>query len=112
MANTFVLVGDHYQLSPLVKSVDALNGGLDVSLFKMLCEAHPQAVVNLEHQYRMCEEIMQLSNKLIYDGKLKCGSEQVANQLLKIPKLHATDMWKGPKVRGKNAWLDDVLKET
>ncbi|EDU40155.1 DNA replication helicase Dna2 [Pyrenophora tritici-repentis Pt-1C-BFP] len=51
MAQKFILVGDHYQLPPLVQNKEAMEGGLDVSLFKLLCEAHPQAVVSLEHQY-------------------------------------------------------------
>ena len=38
----FSLVGDHYQLPPLVTSRAAEEGGLGVSLFKRLCEAHPQ----------------------------------------------------------------------
>ncbi|CAZ80284.1 unnamed protein product [Tuber melanosporum] len=87
MANTFILVGDHYQLPPLVRSPEAREGGLDISLFKLLSDAHPQSVVNLEHQYRMCEEIMTLSNDLIYKGKLKCGNEQVAKRTLQIPHI-------------------------
>ena len=35
-------MGDHYQLPPLVTSRAAEEGGLGVSLFKRLCEAHPQ----------------------------------------------------------------------
>jgi DNA replication ATP-dependent helicase Dna2 len=82
MANTFVLVGDHYQLPPLVQNKEACEGGLDVSLFKLLCEAHPEAVVSLEHQYRMCDEIMLLSNTFIYSGRLKCGTAAVASRRL------------------------------
>lgn len=36
-------VGDHYQLPPLVTNVAAEAGGLGRSLFRILCEAHPQA---------------------------------------------------------------------
>jgi DNA replication ATP-dependent helicase Dna2 len=35
-------VGDHYQLSPLVVSPRAAEGGLGTSLFRRLCEAQPQ----------------------------------------------------------------------
>ena len=35
----------------------------------------------------MCEEIMTLSNDLIYKGKLKCGNEQVAKRTLQIPHI-------------------------
>ena len=85
MAKTFVLVGDHYQLPPLVKNRDAQEGGLDVSLFKLLSETQPQAVVTLHHQYRMNEECMKLANELIYDGKLVCGSESIARRRLELP---------------------------
>lgn len=89
MARTFILVGDHYQLPPLVQNKEALEGGLDISLFKMLSEKHPSSVVNLEHQYRMCEDIMTLSNTLIYDGRLKCGTKAVANCTITIPNIAA-----------------------
>jgi DNA replication ATP-dependent helicase Dna2 len=87
MARTFVLVGDHNQLPPLVQNEEARLGGLDMSLFKLLSDTHPQSVVNLEHQYRMCEDIMTLSNTLIYSGRLKCGTEA-----LRFAELHIPDM--------------------
>ncbi|KAI4605280.1 hypothetical protein J4E80_010714 [Alternaria sp. BMP 0032] len=86
MAQKFILVGDHYQLPPLVQNKEAMEGGLDVSLFKLLCEAHPQAVVSLEHQYRMCAEVMLLSNTFIYSGRLKCGTTAVASRKLTLPR--------------------------
>ncbi|KAL2850874.1 hypothetical protein BJX68DRAFT_236519 [Aspergillus pseudodeflectus] len=87
MAKTFILVGDHYQLPPLVQNKEAQAGGLDVSLFKLLSDAHPSSVVNLEHQYRMCEDIMLLSKTLIYSGRLKCGTPEVAARSLKLPNI-------------------------
>lgn len=87
MARTFILVGDHYQLPPLVQNKEAQEGGLDVSLFKLLSDSHPSSVVNLEHQYRMCEEIMLLSNTLVYSGRLKCGTPEVASRSLDIPQI-------------------------
>ncbi|KFY38772.1 hypothetical protein V495_06389 [Pseudogymnoascus sp. VKM F-4514 (FW-929)] len=87
MARTFVLVGDHNQLPPLVQNEAARTGGLDVSLFKLLSDAHPPAVVNLEHQYRMCAEVMALSNELIYSGRLKCGTPEIAARSISIPNM-------------------------
>ena len=123
MARTFILVGDHYQLPPLVQNKEAQEGGLDISLFKTLSDNHPSSVVYLEHQYRMCEEIMTLSNTLIYDGRLKCGTSAVAKRSIIIPNMDAlkvhhhnrlsilsTDPKKvclGP-VRG-SCWLRDLL---
>ncbi|KAL2144855.1 hypothetical protein VTI28DRAFT_8415 [Corynascus sepedonium] len=89
MARTFVLVGDHNQLPPLVQNEEARLGGLDVSLFKLLSDTHPQSVVNLEHQYRMSEDIMTLSNTLIYNGRLKCGTEALRQAALHIPDMDA-----------------------
>ncbi|KAF6836512.1 DNA replication ATP-dependent helicase Dna2 [Colletotrichum musicola] len=89
MARTFVLVGDHNQLPPLVQNEEAREGGLDVSLFKLLSDKHPDSVVNLEHQYRMCEDIMTLSNTLIYKGRLRCGTEQLRLKKLDVPNLAA-----------------------
>ncbi|KAF9876044.1 hypothetical protein CkaCkLH20_06490 [Colletotrichum karsti] len=89
MARTFVLVGDHNQLPPLVQNEEAREGGLDVSLFKLLSDTHPESVVNLEHQYRMCEDIMTLSNTLIYKGRLRCGTEQLRSKKLDVPNMNA-----------------------
>ncbi|KAF4595840.1 DNA replication factor Dna2 [Ophiocordyceps camponoti-floridani] len=89
MASAFVLVGDHNQLPPVVRNSEARQGGLDVSLFKLLSDAHPESVVNLEHQYRMCEDIMTLSNTLIYDGRLRCGYEALRRRKLDVPALGA-----------------------
>lgn len=80
----FVLVGDDYQLPPLVLSSEALNQGMDVSLFKRLAEAHPNAVVTLSEQYRMNMEIMEVGNALVYDQRLICGSEDVATGRLSL----------------------------
>ncbi|EFQ33547.1 DNA replication factor Dna2 [Colletotrichum graminicola] len=89
MAKTFVLVGDHNQLPPLVQNEEAREGGLDVSLFKLLSDTHPDSVVNLEHQYRMCEDVMTLSNTLIYHGRLRCGTEELRFKKLDVPNMNA-----------------------
>lgn len=89
MARTFVLVGDHNQLPPLVQNEEARLGGLDISLFKLLSDTHPDSVVNLEHQYRMSEDIMTLSNTLIYEGRLKCGTEDLRLRKLEVPNMDA-----------------------
>ncbi|KAL8697337.1 MAG: hypothetical protein Q9201_007175 [Fulgogasparrea decipioides] len=89
MARTFILVGDHNQLPPLVQNKEAQEGGLDVSLFKILSDNQPSSVVNLEHQYRMCEDVMSLSNTLIYNGRLKCGNNGVAHRSIRIPRMEA-----------------------
>ncbi|KAL1857271.1 DNA replication endonuclease-helicase Dna2 [Paecilomyces lecythidis] len=123
MARTFILVGDHYQLPPLVQNKEAQEGGLDVSLFKLLSDAHPSSVVNLEHQYRMCEEIMLLSNTLIYSGHLKCGTPEVASRSLRIPDMGGLNKYHVSSLTGIQSqkslclgtaqgrcWLRDLLE--
>ena len=89
MARTFILVGDHNQLPPLVQNDEAKEGGLDISLFKTLSDKNPSSVVNLEHQYRMCADIMTLSNTLVYSGRLKCGTAAIADRTMTIPNMPA-----------------------
>ncbi|XP_034158646.2 DNA replication ATP-dependent helicase/nuclease DNA2 isoform X1 [Pangasianodon hypophthalmus] len=83
-AQRFVLVGDHQQLPPIVQNAEARALGMDESLFKRL-EHHSQAVVQLNVQYRMNSMIMSLSNALMYEGRLECGSERTANAQLQLP---------------------------
>ena len=51
-------------------------------MFKRLGEAHPNAVVCLTAQYRMNADIMAVSNALIYEHRLCCGSQSVAEARL------------------------------
>lgn len=88
MAKRFVLVGDHFQLPPLVQDREAKEGGLDVSLFRKLSEEHPEAIVSLGLQYRMCEDVMSVANRLVYSGRLRCGNEAVAERKLRLPLAH------------------------
>ena len=83
-AEKFILVGDHYQLPPLIRSSAAVTEGLNVSLFKILADAHPSAVAILSKQFRMCEDIQLIANKTVYNDMLRCGSEEVANGRLTI----------------------------
>ena len=72
-AERFVLVGDNYQLPPLVVSPRAVAAGLGKSLFVELARAHPESVIFFEEQYRMAQEISDLSSAIIYCGRLRCG---------------------------------------
>ena len=77
-----MLVGDHFQLSPLVRNDEAVRGGMAESLFKTLSEKHPSSVIELRSQYRMTSDIMNLSNTLIYNNRLICGNSKVASSSL------------------------------
>ncbi|KAL6936825.1 hypothetical protein ACO0OL_001375 [Hanseniaspora opuntiae] len=67
----FILVGDDKQLSPLVKSKRASL--LKESLFTKMSKLDPENVTNLTIQYRMNQDIMEISNYLVYNNMLKCG---------------------------------------
>ena len=111
LADAFVLVGDHFQLPPIVKNHEARKGGLDVSLFKLLSEAHPSAVTDLSYQFRMNEDIMLLSNRLIYEGRLKCGSEMVAKQSLNLPQSKpCQEIFNHASCEA--CWIQDLLSPT
>lgn len=126
-ARSFVLVGDHNQLPPLVQNKQAIEGGLGIPLFKTLCDTHPgetqdvglplmpqfgsrvyamtagpstpvaESVAMLSAQYRMNAEILSLSNELVYSGRLRCGSAEVAAGRLQLGPmplaLDSTPLW-------------------
>ncbi|KAF8876665.1 DNA replication factor Dna2-domain-containing protein [Infundibulicybe gibba] len=104
---------EHQLMTPPVVATTCLSldqGGLDVSLFRRLSDAHPNAVVDLAYQYRMNEDIMLLSNKLIYSDRLRCGSELVAQQSLVLPntaflkKIHS-----GAGCQPEHCWLERLM---
>ncbi|PIL27261.1 hypothetical protein GSI_10406 [Ganoderma sinense ZZ0214-1] len=112
-AKKFVLVGDHFQLPPLVKNRAARKGGLDISLFRRLSDAHPEAVVDLTHQYRMNSDIMLLSNKLIYSNRLKCGSDAVASQSLRLPSQKFLEFLHTKSTcRNAHCWMAQLMSES
>lgn len=65
-----VLAGDHQQLPPTIKSIEAAREGLAKTLFEKCIERHPQAAAMLQTQYRMNEHIMQFSSDYFYQGGL------------------------------------------
>lgn len=93
--------------------MEARKAGLDVSLFRRLSEAHPEAVVDLRFQYRMNSDIMLLSNKLIYNNRLCCGCEEVANRTLKLPNKQFLKQSHSRHALacGTNCWLEALVDE-
>jgi DNA replication protein DnaC len=80
-AQKVVLAGDHYQLSPTIKSDTAAKSGLSTTLLEKCVEHHPEAVTLLEEQYRMNEQIMAYSSQIFYQNRLQAHTS-VARQLL------------------------------
>ncbi len=74
-ATRVVLAGDHCQLPPTVKSMEAMRGGLAQTLMEKIVENKPETVTLLTMQYRMNEKIMQFSSQWFYDGKVTAAPE-------------------------------------
>ena len=80
-ASRVIFAGDHCQLPPTVKSLEALKGGLGKTLMERIVENKPECVSLLEVQYRMNDEIMQFSSDYFYHGKMTSAPE-VAHRLI------------------------------
>lgn len=74
-ATRVILAGDHCQLPPTVKSVEAMKGGLAKTLMERIVENKPEVVTLLTMQYRMNEKIMKFSSEWFYDGKVVAAPE-------------------------------------
>ncbi len=66
----FVLVGDHFQLPPVVISKEAKELGLDQSLMDYLAWQYPYQLTRLNVQYRMHHVINDLVSGMFYNGAL------------------------------------------
>ncbi|TDG37947.1 DUF2075 domain-containing protein [Pedobacter changchengzhani] len=80
-AKKIILAGDHFQLSPTLKSTEAAKKGLSTTLLEKCVHLHPEAVILLEEQYRMNTSIMGFSAQKFYKNALK-AHHSVANRLL------------------------------
>ncbi|KAK0199920.1 DNA replication factor Dna2-domain-containing protein [Desarmillaria ectypa] len=97
-----------------IDKYEARQGGLDVSLFRRLSDAHPHSVVDLAYQYRMNSDIMMLSNKLIYSDRLRCGSQAVANHSLVLPNRDFLKGIHGRKLtcHRNGCWIEQLMSES
>ncbi len=80
-AQKVVLAGDHFQLPPTIKSIEAARKGLGNTLLEKGVALHPAAVTRLDEQYRMNAVIMGYSSKVFYEDALKAHAS-VADHLL------------------------------
>lgn len=80
-AEKVIFAGDHFQLSPTIKSNEAARNGLDQTLLEKSVSLHPESVVLLNEQYRMNSQIMGYSSKIFYHNKLM-ANPAVANHTL------------------------------
>jgi ATP-dependent RNA/DNA helicase IGHMBP2 len=85
-AERVVFAGDHQQLPPTIKSIEAARGGLSKTLFEKGISKHPRSSSMLEVQYRMNESIMKFPSKYFYNNKL-VSHESVRASLLRPNQL-------------------------
>ena len=74
-ADRVVLAGDHQQLPPTIKCIEAMRGGLDKTLMQHIVQNKPEVVSLLKIQYRMNDEIMRFSSDWFYHGALSSAPE-------------------------------------
>ena len=74
-ANRVILAGDHRQLPPTIKCIEALKGGLDQTMMQTIVENKPAQVSLLTVQYRMSDGIMQFPNQEFYEGRLESAPQ-------------------------------------
>lgn len=69
-AKRVILAGDHCQLPPTIKSIEAAREGLAQTLFEKCIQRQPQTASMLQVQYRMNEDIMRFSSRYFYHDEL------------------------------------------
>lgn len=81
-ADRVIFAGDHQQLPPTIKCVEAARGGLAVTLMEQIADNKPECVRLLQVQYRMNEELMRFSSDWFYNGLLQAAPEVKHRSLL------------------------------
>ena len=81
-ADRVILAGDHCQLPPTVKCVQALRQGLGDTLMQAVVRNKPDAVSLLKVQYRMNDAIMRFSSEWFYGGMLRSAPEVKCRNIL------------------------------
>ena len=74
-ADRVVLAGDHCQLPPTIKCIEAARGGLDHTLMQKITDRKPETVSLLKTQYRMNESIMRFPSRWFYRDELQSAPE-------------------------------------
>lgn len=74
-ASRIILAGDHCQLPPTVKALEAAKGGLGRSMMERIARTHPECVTLLSIQYRMHRDIMRFSSDWFYRGAVIAAPE-------------------------------------
>lgn len=90
-ADKVIFAGDPFQLPPTVKSSEAAQLGLSVTLMERLMRQANAPQHMLTVQYRMNAQIMQFSNQWFYQGKLSAADAVATHKLREFPVLRFID---------------------
>ncbi|KAJ7672725.1 DNA replication factor Dna2-domain-containing protein [Mycena rosella] len=95
----------------------------EIQQFTLGARRTPTTVEQLEHQIMSppvvattclsVDQIMTLSNRLIYGDRLRCGSEAVAQQTLVLPdRTFLRNMHIGQPCHSTGCWIDKLMSES
>ncbi len=94
-ARKVIMAGDHFQLPPTVRSVEAEKKGLGKTLFERYHEILGEDFKTLlDRQYRMNHKIMGFSSRVFYENKLVADDsvkDQTLSQMKGVKKTPETD---------------------
>ncbi|MCS7005446.1 MAG: AAA domain-containing protein [Cytophagales bacterium] len=77
-AEKVIFAGDHHQLPPTIKSINAAQQGLSVTLFEKAIQKQAESSQMLSIQYRANSKIMEFSSRRFYQSQLR-AHETVAH---------------------------------
>ena len=83
-----ILAGDHCQLPPTIKCIEAARGGLGRTLLEKVVLHKPETVSLLKIQYRMHEDIMRFPSRWFYHDELEAAPEvkyRVSSISIRLP---------------------------
>ncbi len=83
-AERVILAGDHHQLPPTIKCIEAERKGLGRTLMQKIAHAKPETVSLLKIQYRMHEDIMRFSSQWFYYNELESTPEVSGRGILRL----------------------------
>ena len=83
-ADRVIFAGDHCQLPPTIKCIEAARNGLEQTLMEKVAANKQETVSLLKVQYRMHQSIMQFSSEWFYQGELQAAPEVTNRGILDL----------------------------
>ena len=109
LCDKFIFVGDPYQLKSPMKTIP-INEQIP-TLFERLYKNYKNAFIKFNIQYRMNEEISELSSVCVYNGEMKCNTQN-KNSKLKL-NFNLLDIKNIKSFINKNKYIinNDIFKD-